>query len=144
MGRTSSGRQSDDRLGELVACHGIQQEQRADTGEGVAQRFDVEEVALCNLDTFREAGLGGIAGQNTDAGAAPGELCDSESRDPTQKHAVGDREGGDLLVLVQEGIAVDRRGPAGDRLGRRGRSQSQDEGEIVDGAAHRLLRFLWH
>jgi hypothetical protein len=55
--------QRDQRLGEFVARHRVEQEQRADAGEGGAQRVDVEQVALHDLHAGREVRLRGIAGE---------------------------------------------------------------------------------
>ncbi|WP_243645508.1 hypothetical protein [Sphingomonas sp. PP-CE-1G-424] len=61
----------DERLGELVSNHDIQQKQGPDAGERVAQRVNVERFALCDLDADQESGLCRIAGKNPDRGSAP-------------------------------------------------------------------------
>lgn len=61
--------------------HRIEREQRADAGEGGAQRVNVEKVAFDHLDAGRERGLGGIAGQDADIGVALYELIDNVTAD---------------------------------------------------------------
>lgn len=61
----------DERLGELVLNHGMPQKQGPDASERVAQRINVERIALCDLDADQESGLCRIAGKNLDRGSAP-------------------------------------------------------------------------
>ena len=71
----------DQRLGEFVGHHRVEQEQRGDAREGAAQRVDIEQVALHDVDAGREVGLGGIADEGAHIGAALDELFDDLAAD---------------------------------------------------------------
>jgi hypothetical protein len=73
--------QGDQRLGEFVRRHRVEQEQRADADERRAQRVDVEQVALRDLNAGREIGLRRIANQDAHVGAALDELLDDLAAD---------------------------------------------------------------
>jgi len=78
-------------LGEFVARHGVQQEQGAHALEGAAQGVDVEQVALGDLDLGREVGLGRVADQDADLGAAIDQLLDDVAADTAG--GAGDEDG---------------------------------------------------
>ena len=71
----------DDRLGELVAGDGIEEEQRADAGKGGTYRVDVEQLALRHLDAGRKGRFGGVAGEYAYSGVALDELVDDVAAD---------------------------------------------------------------
>ena len=73
--------QRDERLGEFVSRHRIEQEQRVHAGERGAQRVDIEQVALHDLHAGRKAGLRGIADEDAHVGAALDELLDDLAAD---------------------------------------------------------------
>jgi len=86
--------QGDERLGEFVARHCIEQEQCADAAERSAQLLDIEQIAFHDRHAGRKLGLRGIAGQHADVGAARDELLDDVAADTAGGAGHEDGHGG--------------------------------------------------
>ena len=91
----------DEGLCKFVWHHRVKQEQRRDSGEGAAQRIDVEQVALDDGDACGEVGLRRVPDEGANIRAALHELFDNLTADSAGRAGNKNRHDDYSLVWVQ-------------------------------------------
>ncbi|GHD12435.1 hypothetical protein GCM10016234_16740 [Tianweitania populi] len=71
----------DQRLGEFIGHHGVEQKERGHAGESFPQGVNIEKVALNYGNAWRELGLRRIADESADIGSALDEVVDDLAAD---------------------------------------------------------------
>lgn len=71
----------DERLGELIGHHSVEQKEGGHALEGAAQDVHIEQVALDDVHPIGQVGSGRIADEGAHFGATPGELLDDLTAD---------------------------------------------------------------
>ncbi|MNT70330.1 hypothetical protein D3C72_2087040 [compost metagenome] len=90
--------EGDERLGEFVGDHGVEQEQRGDARESLAERIHIQHVALHQLHGCGQVGGRGGADQCADVCAALGEVLDDLTADGAS--GAGNKNGHGVLGWV--------------------------------------------